>query len=215
MESYPEQSPQRDSSSNVWIYVIAGLVVACLCGIVVVVAAAAGLVLLRTPATTGSDVPFAELTLEPYDEPQPIDGLEVEEIDPGDPLHEELGTEIQYNSDPPVGGTHYPVWVEPGLYEEVVEDGYLVHNLEHGYVIIWFDCDDLSDSECDVLKDDIQSVIDYFDSYKVIGMPRSGMQTVLALTSWGRIARLDAFDFDLIVSFIEQYQEDSPEPNGP
>jgi hypothetical protein len=226
MESYPEQSPQRDSSSKVWIFVIGGLALACLCGIGVVGLSGAGLYLMRSTDTVDANVPLEELTVEAFpltavpgdeidEEPQPGESPEVEEIDPGGVQHEELGTEIEYSSDPPVGGNHYEVWVEPGLYEEVVEDGYLVHNLEHGYVIIWYNCDDLSSAQCDTLKNDIQSVIDYFDGYKVIGMPRSGMPTVLALTSWGRLARLNAFDFNLIVEFIEQYQEQSPEPNAP
>ena len=239
MDTYPQQSPQG-GSSKVWIYVIVGLVLACLCGIGVVGLSGASLYFLgRQPADTlppiqdgvtleplpGTAIPFATPVEDGSDDGQadgstdggsePAGELEVEEIDPGEPLHEPLGTEIEYSSDPPVGGHHYEVWMDPGLYEEVVEDGYLVHNLEHGYVIIWYNCDDLSGGECDTLKGDIQSVIDYFDGYKVIGTPRPGMSTVLALTSWGRLARLDAFDFALIVEFIERYQEDSPEPNAP
>lgn len=227
-----EQPPGRGTSPAVWI--IAALVVLCLCGAVLAVVGGAGYLFFITPsnaltgAPTGvvqavtveaipvtSTPPPAPTGSAPTEESSAA-GLEVEEINPGEPLHEDEGTPIQYNSNPPVGGRHYPVWVEEaGLYEEIIADGYLVHNLEHGYVIIWYGCDQLSDAECETLKDDIQSVIDYFDGYKVIGMPRPDMPAVLALTSWGRLARLDEFNFDLMVEFIERYQEDSPEPNAP
>ena len=47
---------------------------------------------------------------------------------------------IAYNSNPPTSGTHFPVWAKPGVYDRLMSDGYLVHSLEHGYVIISYDC---------------------------------------------------------------------------
>src|SRR5690606_20714542 len=37
---------------------------------------------------------------------------------------------------PPAGGPHYPQPLATGIYDQVPDDGYLVHSLEHG--IIWF-----------------------------------------------------------------------------
>ena len=44
----------------------------------------------------------------------------------------------EYNSDPPTSGLHYASEAEAGFYDENIYThpaGYLVHNLEHGYVI--------------------------------------------------------------------------------
>ena len=49
--------------------------------------------------------------------------------------------EITYNSNPPTSGSHFPLWAKPGLYPEVISDGYLIHSLEHGYVVISYNCD--------------------------------------------------------------------------
>lgn len=40
--------------------------------------------------------------------------------------------------EPPVTGTHYPIWAWWGAYDSPVPDGYTVHNLEHGGVVAWY-----------------------------------------------------------------------------
>ncbi len=49
-------------------------------------------------------------------------------------------SEIQYNSNPPTSGSHFPVWAKKGVYDRVISDGYLVHSLEHGYIVISYNC---------------------------------------------------------------------------
>src|SRR5262245_59267371 len=65
-----------------------------------------------------------------------------------------------YNSDPPTSGEHYPVPAQAGFYTEALPDEQLVHNLEHGYVIIWYNCDDLTSTQCEQLQDKIQTAMD-------------------------------------------------------
>ncbi|MFW9817940.1 MAG: DUF3105 domain-containing protein, partial [Candidatus Thorarchaeota archaeon] len=74
--------------------------------------------------------------------------------------HVEEGTDPgPYNSEPPTSGRHYAQDLEPGFYEETdpvaqnpYPEGYLVHNLEHGYVIFWYNCMQLSEQACVDLK---------------------------------------------------------------
>lgn len=47
----------------------------------------------------------------------------------------------KYNSNPPTSGPHFPIWAKKGLYDEVLSDGYLIHSLEHGYIVVSYDCD--------------------------------------------------------------------------
>lgn len=47
---------------------------------------------------------------------------------------------VVYNSNPPTSGPHFPVWAKAGVYDRLISDGYLIHSMEHGYVIIWYDC---------------------------------------------------------------------------
>src|SRR3989344_2386044 len=47
---------------------------------------------------------------------------------------------VQYNSSPPTSGPHFSAWAKAGAYDEILSDGYLLHSLEHGYVVISYDC---------------------------------------------------------------------------
>lgn len=49
-------------------------------------------------------------------------------------------SEIEYNSNPPTSGTHFPVWAKSGIYDRVLSDGYLIHSLEHGYIVVSYNC---------------------------------------------------------------------------
>src|SRR3990167_9301586 len=47
---------------------------------------------------------------------------------------------FSYNSNPPTSGPHFAVWAKPGVYGRLISDGYFIHSLEHGYVVISYDC---------------------------------------------------------------------------
>ncbi|MHB1845035.1 MAG: DUF3105 domain-containing protein [Deltaproteobacteria bacterium] len=55
--------------------------------------------------------------------------------------HEPIGTVIQYDSNPPAGGDHYPVWAVWGVHSDAVPAEYFVHNEEHGGVVLLYHCD--------------------------------------------------------------------------
>ena len=61
----------------------------------------------------------------------------------GNQDHVQPGTDIPYEDAPPAYGTHYDVWadIERKFYSEGdrPDVGELVHNLEHGYTIVWYD----------------------------------------------------------------------------
>jgi hypothetical protein len=61
----------------------------------------------------------------------------------GNQDHVDPGTEIPYEDTPPAFGTHYNVWdsIERKFYSagDRPDVGELVHNLEHGYTLLWYD----------------------------------------------------------------------------
>lgn len=52
---------------------------------------------------------------------------------------------FRYNSNPPTSGPHDAEWIRAGIYDAPFGDGYLVHSLEHGYVIISYNCTKLGE----------------------------------------------------------------------
>jgi len=127
-----------------------------------------------------------------------------------------------YNSNPPTSGRHYEGEFEAGFYDEhspeaqiPYPEGYLVHNLEHGYVIFWYNCDQLEGEDCETLKSQIQAVMAEVDNFKVIAFPWASIDVPVVLTSWGQIQEFDHFSPDKAVAFVERNRNHAPEPNAP
>ena len=123
-----------------------------------------------------------------------------------------------YNSDPPTSGPHYPEEAQAGFHETnnyQYPAGYLVHNLEHGYVIFWYNCSLLDEAACADLKDQIKSVLDEFNNVKVIAYPWDSIDVPVAMTSWGRSLKMESFDPEQARAFYKTNLNKSPEPNAP
>lgn len=54
--------------------------------------------------------------------------------------HVDIGTEIKYGTNPPTSGNHYAQWTKWGVYDTPKDDRNLLHSLEHGYVIMSYNC---------------------------------------------------------------------------
>lgn len=126
-----------------------------------------------------------------------------------------------YNSNPPAGGTHFDTDFTEYFYQEsdlptlpAHPEGYLVHSLEHGYVIFWYNCQ-VSGIDCTELKQTIQTVIDKTGNTKLIAFPWADMDVPLAMTSWGRILNFTQPDAVQMTQFVERNRYQAPEPNAP
>ncbi len=127
-----------------------------------------------------------------------------------------------YNTDPPTGGAHYAETLPAKFYEEAdvaslpdYPQGYLVHNLEHGHVIFWYNCETLDDTDCGNLKEQIRGVMEDFDGFKVEAFPWEALDVPVAMTSWDRIQRFESFDPALARAFVRANRNRAPEPNAP
>jgi hypothetical protein len=128
---------------------------------------------------------------------------------------------VDWNTDPPTSGQHYDQPAEGGFYEVAPPDEQLVHNLEHGYIILYYNCAGLNDTACTALHEDIQQSMSQAGvsrntrTPKLIAAPRQTMENRITLTSWGRIYRVDSFDSTEYALFVEQYRDQAPEPFAP
>lgn len=137
--------------------------------------------------------------------------------------HVEEGTDPgPYNSNPPSSGPHYANEFDAGFYDETqaadmaeYPEGFLVHNLEHGYVIFWYNCEVLDEQGCTDLKGQIKSVMDQDGGFKLIAFPWSSQDVPLTMTSWGQLQRFETFNQEQALSFIERNRNRAPEPNAP
>jgi hypothetical protein len=148
--------------------------------------------------------------------------------------HVAVGTEVQYHSNPPTSGSHYEDWTRAGVYPEAKDDRNLVHSLEHGYIIMSYQCnpgfdngsevDEATDSaeasqsgelttaaECDERKAKLEEIYNQKGKSKLIVIARSNLDTNFALTAWNYLDKFDEFDKSRIEKFINAHRDNGPE----
>ncbi len=114
-----------------------------------------------------------------------------------------------YSTNPPTSGPHttdVPDWGEQRELSDVLQ----IHGLEHGGVIVQYNCP----SACTDLVARLNSLTSGYRS-KVILAPNSRIDSLIALTSWGKILLLDEFDRDVIAEYVDKNRNHAPESNQP
>ena len=124
----------------------------------------------------------------------------------------------RYNSAPATSGWHFGAPVAParwGIHTIPLPDEVLVHNLEHGYINVHYNCPD----GCGALVAQLSEVVDIATDVgaKVLMSPYPDMDTRIALTAWTVIDKFDDFDDVRIISFILAHESSplAPEANVP
>ncbi len=117
-----------------------------------------------------------------------------------------------YNSDPPTTGPHSPTPAEWGVHDLPIAKEVLPHNLEHGGVVVLYDCSageaPLDDAGCQELRDQLTAVTESNRSNgKLILMaPYSGMEHTIALTAWITLDAIDQYDEQRVQAFIDSFE---------
>jgi hypothetical protein len=155
-------------------------------------------------------------------EPMPVDtmvGNDAEVIDGGScnaviQMHADQGaahvtctTPTNYSSVPPSSGSHYPKWPLYQTYTSPIPWGNLVHALEHGAVVIVYNCPAGCDDEVGRAQALIDGVTDPAcgTSRRIILMPDPTLDVRFAATSWTWTLRADCFEEATFGGFIADH----------
>lgn len=123
--------------------------------------------------------------------------------------HVPTGQRVTYRTDPPHSGPHYAQWAPPGFYDRPLPDELLVHNLEHGHVIIHYRPDALTPEIEEHILALTRSWTDQWAA--VIAVPRPMMENAFTLAAWQHLMRLDEYDEELVDLFIDAFIGRGPE----
>jgi len=104
-----------------------------------------------------------------------------------------------YNSDPPTSGPHVENIARWGVHQEPLPKELLVHNLEDGGVVIYYN---RSADEAAVKQ--LEAIVGRYPQHVVL-VPYPEMDNPITLTAWGRMDRLQTPEEERIVRFIEAY----------
>jgi hypothetical protein len=100
---------------------------------------------------------FAALAASACADPEPIpplacDGV-VQPVRGEAGVHVPPGTPIEWSTNPPATGTHYPFWVKWNHHYTALDRGYWMHNAEHGGVVLLYRCPEGCPEVIDALID--------------------------------------------------------------
>jgi hypothetical protein len=133
-----------------------------------------------------------------------------------DAPHVTEGTPITYNSNPPSSGPHFPLWADFIEYDKPLEDGYLVHSLEHGAVALLYKCEGAA---CAPILEGLRKVRDALPSdplcetarVRVIIAPYPKLDVPVAAAAWGWTYKAGCVDLPTLTQFAKDNYAIGPE----
>jgi hypothetical protein len=126
-----------------------------------------------------------------------------------------------YSSLPGTSGPHWPpnAVANWGVYSTPQPETQLIHNLEHGGIVIWYDPERLDPDGVDTLTQYVNSQVSSGISgrFKFILSPWGGQDALpapIVVTAWRYLLDLETPDTAAIDEFARAHYGRSPEPNG-
>jgi hypothetical protein len=125
---------------------------------------------------------------------------------------------VAYQTLPPSSGNHYPIWGAYKTYTLPLPEGYWVHDLEHGAVVLTYQCDDAGCADevaaaqqvmDDVADDPICSGTGV--NHRLVMTPDPRLDVRFAASAWGWTLRADCFDPVAFGAFIDAHYGQGPE----
>lgn len=167
--------------------------------------------------TTTTDTPTTTRTTveNPETAPLPSDGVaryvdRVEEFDSTGNDHRSTGEAIDYERVPPTSGPHYSDVVTPGFYKRDPPLGALVHNLEHGAVVVYYDPGAITEAARESLAAFADEHTDPW-AHVVVAPSPAADPAPYTLTAWRHRLRLQEYDPRAVRAFLAEYLGRGPE----
>ncbi len=178
-----------------------------ICLVLVVLATGAGSAL----SCQGS-VPAAQPGLEVLKLPAHGDAtLLANVISPPDEGREHIWPDhpVEYKTMPPTSGPHFPDPTAPGFYTQRPAFGYLVHSLEHGSVVIYYNPAQLTPDVEKSLRAFVQANSN--PETGIVAVPDADFANPFILTAWDKMLKLDKYDPQAVTAFLAEYLGRGPE----
>lgn len=117
---------------------------------------------------------------------------------------------IDFHTDPPTSGPHYPVWATYKTYLVPVNPGFLVHSLKHGAIVITWRCPDGCPDELVALRELLNRRpadprCDSLLYHRIVVAPRPTQDRMLVASAWGASFKADCFDLGALSAFIDAH----------
>lgn len=121
-----------------------------------------------------------------------------------------VSSKVAYPQVPPVGGSHNPVWLNCGIYNQPVINENAVHSMEHGAVWITYQ-PSLAQQDIDQLKSLARG-----HSYMLVS-PYPNLPSPVVISAWGLQLQVKSASDARLAQFISRYEQgpQTPEKGSP
>ncbi len=130
-------------------------------------------------------------------------------------IHVTACSDIVYATNPPSSGEHYPTWADYGVYDFALPRGYWMHNLEHGSVVVTYNCEDGCAEELTAAKNWLASLepdgLCAGQTPRILLVPDPLLDVRWAASSWGYTLRADCFEAKAFSDFYAGHAGKAPE----
>jgi len=116
--------------------------------------------------------------------------------------HVAEGRAVAYSTNPPTSGEHWGRWADCGFYEGGLPDELIVHNLEHGNIVVSYNLS----NERDIAA--LRSALNTFawdEDWGVIRFYDKIPESMVVVAAWGRMVRMPVFGLDGMAPFFAAY----------
>ena len=107
-----------------------------------------------------------------------------------------------YSTIPPTSGQHWGEWSDCGFYYHPLPDELLVHNLEHGNIIVSYNLPD--DADVAALRAAVEA-IPLAQEFAIVRRYLAIPEGMVAITTWGVLDRMMGVDPERIARFFADY----------
>lgn len=125
--------------------------------------------------------------------------------------HVSSGQDIDYEQSPPLSGPHYDTPTEGGFYEEPQPAGNIVHALEHGAVVIYYNETALNESARTSLQGFADTHTGTWRSVIVVPNTNESAESDFVLTAWRNRLYMDSYDARTVFEFLSEFLGRGPE----
>jgi Protein of unknown function (DUF3105) len=138
----------------------------------------------------------------------------------GEAEHVDEGEDLDDDRFPPTDGRHYENWAPFGIYDEPIDDGFVIHNLEHGGVVVQYGAD-IPEAQVEEMRSWWRD-----DPNGIIVAPLPALNDQVAFSAWtaeyqgndptpgeqkGVLAKCPRFDEAAADAFVDAYGFRGPE----
>lgn len=144
-------------------------------------------------------------------------GVSVVESPPTSALHVTECSAIEYSTSPPSGGDHYGQWPAYASYDFALPAGNVVHALEHGAVVFWYNCPEGCPNEVAEVEAFIAQLpadptcAGTGAERRTIVVPSPELEARWAASAWGFALTASCFDPAAFEAFYMDHYRQGPE----